>query len=222
MADTYYGNFSVFQSAPDHWAVKQLFPLLPIHRLNEQPTRRGVIADLTCDSDGKLNQFIDLRDVKNCLELHDPGGKPYYLGMFLLGAYQEILGDLHNLFGDTNAVHVAIDEDGYRVDHVLEGDTVTDVLGYVEFQRHDLIEKMRQATERALRRQLLTLEESALLISRYTRGLTGYTYLHENTEAGDADPLTRVMARLQEVPQGNGDRETAASSRPARQDRRTS
>ncbi|MFQ5601309.1 MAG: biosynthetic arginine decarboxylase, partial [Candidatus Krumholzibacteriia bacterium] len=137
LADTYYGNFSVFQSAPDHWAVKQLFPTMPIHRLDERPTRRGVIADLTCDSDGKLDQFIDLRDVKNCLELHASNGQQYFLGMFLIGAYQEILGDLHNLFGDTNAVHVSLDSMGYRIDHVVEGDTVTDVLGYVEFQRHD-------------------------------------------------------------------------------------
>jgi len=129
LADTYYGNFSVFQSAPDHWAVKQLFPTLPLHRLNERPTRRGVVADLTCDSDGKVDRFIDLRDVKECLELHPFDGRPYYLGIFLVGAYQEILGDLHNLFGDTNAVHVSLDQDGYRIDHVVEGDSVSEVLG---------------------------------------------------------------------------------------------
>jgi arginine decarboxylase len=179
LADTYYGNFSVFQSAPDHWAVRQLFPIMPLHRLNERPSRRGVIADLTCDSDGKMDQFIDLRDVKSALELHPFDGKPYYVGVFLVGAYQEILGDLHNLFGDTNAVHIALDENGYRVDHVVEGDSVTEVLGYVQYQKQYLVQKIRQANEEALRRGLLTFEESALLVRRYDEGLSGYTYLEE-------------------------------------------
>jgi arginine decarboxylase len=181
LADTYYGNFSVFQSVPDHWAVKQLFPTLPLHRLNERPTRRGVIADLTCDSDGKVDSFIDLRDVKSCLELHPYDSKPYYIGMFLVGAYQEILGDLHNLFGDTNAVHISLDEAGYRIDHVVEGDSVTEVLGYVQFPRQYLVQRVRQASEEALRRGLLTLEESALLMRRYDEGMSGYTYLEEET-----------------------------------------
>ncbi len=112
LSDTYFCNFSVFQSMPDSWAIKQLFPIMPIHRLNEPPTRRAVLGDITCDSDGKIDQFIDLRDVRNTLQLHPYNGEPYYLGAFLLGAYQEILGDLHNLFGDTNAVHVSIDDDG--------------------------------------------------------------------------------------------------------------
>ncbi|UCE04102.1 MAG: biosynthetic arginine decarboxylase [Candidatus Latescibacterota bacterium] len=181
LADTYYCNFSVFQSAPDHWAVKQLFPTIPIHRLGERPSRRGVVADLTCDSDGKVDQFIDLRDVKHCLELHAENGRPYYLGMFLIGAYQEILGDLHNLFGDSNAVHVSLHDDGYRIDHVVEGDTVTDVLGYVEFRRYDLVQRMREATEAAVRERQLTLEEAALLNRRYDEGLRGYTYLQEES-----------------------------------------
>jgi arginine decarboxylase len=187
LADTYYGNFSVFQSAPDHWAVKQLFPTMPLHRLNERPTRRGVIADLTCDSDGKIDQFIDLRDVKNWLELHPFDGKPYYIGVFLVGAYQEILGDLHNLFGDTNAVHIALDENGYRIDHVVEGDSVTEVLGYVQYQKPYLVHRMRQANEEALRRGLLTYEESALLMKRYDESLAGYTYLEEE------EPGTRIQ-----------------------------
>ena len=123
LADTYYGNFSVFQSVPDHWAVKQLFPVMPIHRLEERPTRRGVFADLTCDSDGKIDQFIDPRDVKDVLELHAWNGQPYYIGVFLVGAYQEILGDLHNLLGDTDAVHVRLVGDDYVVDHVVKGDS---------------------------------------------------------------------------------------------------
>ncbi len=179
LADTYYGNFSVFQSVPDHWAVKQLFPTMPLHRLAERPTRRAVVADLTCDSDGKMDQFIDLRDVKSSLELHAFDGKPYFIGVFLVGAYQEILGDLHNLFGDTNAVHIALDEGGYRIDHVVEGDSVTEVLGYVQYQKQHLMQRMRQANEDALRRGLLTFEESALLMRRYDEGLAGYTYLEE-------------------------------------------
>jgi len=181
LADTYYGNYSVFQSVPDHWAVKQLFPTMPLHRLNERPTRHGVIADLTCDSDGKMDQFIELRDVKDALELHPFDGKPYYIGVFLVGAYQEILGDLHNLFGDTNAVHIAMDENGYRIDNVVEGDSVTEVLGYVQYHRPDLVRRVRQANEEALRRGLLTFEESALLMRRYDEGLSGYTYLEEET-----------------------------------------
>jgi arginine decarboxylase len=186
MADTYYGNFSVFQSVPDHWAVKQLFPVVPLHRLNERPSRRAIIADLTCDSDGRIDKFIDLRDVKSSLELHAFDGKPYFVGVFLVGAYQEILGDLHNLFGDTNAVHVALDETGYRVDHVVEGNSVAEVLGYVQFQKQDLIRLVRQANEDAVRRGLLTLEESALLMRRYEEGVSGYTYLEE------AEPADRV------------------------------
>jgi len=181
LADTYYGNFSLFQSAPDHWAVKQLFPVVPLHRLNERPTRRGVIADLTCDSDGKMDHFIDLRDVKHWLELHAFDGSPYYLGVFLVGAYQEILGDLHNLFGDTNAVHIALDENGYRVVEVVEGDSVTEVLGYVQYSKQNLVQRLRQANEEALRRGLLTFEESALLMKRYDEGLAGYTYLEEDS-----------------------------------------
>jgi arginine decarboxylase len=178
MADTYYGNFSVFQSAPDHWAVKQLFPVLPIHRLDTKPTRRGMFADLTCDSDGKIDQFIDQRDVKDVLELHAFDGSPYYIGVFLVGAYQEILGDLHNLFGDTDAVHVRLEEGGeYSVDHVVEGENVTDVLQYVQYESRPLVEKVRQTVEGALRRGQITLEESARLRRRYQQGLEEYTYL---------------------------------------------
>ncbi len=181
MADTYYGNFSVFQSAPDHWAVKQLFPVAPIHRLDETPTRRGVFADLTCDSDGKIDQFIDQRDVKDVLELHAFDGSPYYIGVFLVGAYQEILGDLHNLFGDTDAVHVRLEEGGeYSVDHVVEGEDVADVLQYVQYERRPLIEQVRQTVETALRRGQITLEESARLRRRYQQGLEEYTYLSKD------------------------------------------
>ena len=178
LADTYYGNLSVFQSAPDHWAVRQLFPVMPIHRLDERPTRRGVFADLTCDSDGKIDQFIDQRDVKDVLELHPYIDSTYYIGIFLLGAYQEILGDLHNLFGDTDAVHVRMTDNGrYVVDHVVEGDDVGSVLGYVQYDRRALIEKVRRTIEDALGKGEISLEESARLRKRYEQGLKDYTYL---------------------------------------------
>jgi arginine decarboxylase len=177
LADTYYGNFSVFQSVPDHWAVKQLFPIMPIHRLEERPTRRGVFADLTCDSDGKIDKFIDQRDVKDVLELHSLNGQPYYIGVFLVGAYQEILGDLHNLFGDTDAVHVRLDADGrYAVEHVVEGDVVTEVLQYVQYDKGTLIEKVRRTIEVAMRAGQISLEDSARLRRHYEQGLQEYTY----------------------------------------------
>ncbi|HEY8141924.1 MAG TPA: biosynthetic arginine decarboxylase [Kofleriaceae bacterium] len=182
LSDTYFLNFSMFQSLPDHWAIDQLFPILPIHRLNEKPTRRGVLADITCDSDGKIDSFIDPRDVKKVLELHPmQNGDGYYLGIFLVGAYQEILGDLHNLFGDTNCVHVSIDENGlYTIEEVFPGDTVTDVLQYVNYSASGLMKKLRQNVEIALRKGLMSLEESKQLIDSYQTGLTGYTYLERD------------------------------------------
>ncbi len=178
--DTYFCNFSVFQSMPDSWAIRQLFPVAPIHRLNEEPTRRAVLADITCDSDGKVDQFIDLHDIKKTLELHEFTGQPYYLAVFLVGAYQEILGDLHNLFGDTNAVHVDLDEENQPIlDHIVEGDTVSDVLSYVQYNVPLLIDRMRKMVERAVREKKITLEESALFTSFYMNGMKGYTYLEE-------------------------------------------
>ena len=144
LSDTYFCNFSLFQSMPDSWAIKQLFPVMPIHRLNERPTRHAVLGDITCDSDGKIEQFIDRRDVKKTLPLHNFTGEPYYLGAFLLGAYQEILGDMHNLFGDTNAVHVSMDDEGEVVlETVIKGDTVREVLDYVEFNVESLMRQLR-------------------------------------------------------------------------------
>jgi arginine decarboxylase len=178
MATTYYCNFSVFQSAPDSWAIDQLFPIMPIHRLNEEPTCRGTIADLTCDSDGKIDKFIDLRDVKSVLELHPfHPNQSYFLGLFLGGAYQEILGDLHNLFGDTDAVHIHVFPNGYQVEHVIKGDTMTEVLEYVQYSRDGLLENMRRETERALQAKTITLEEARLLLQKYEHSLSGYTYL---------------------------------------------
>jgi arginine decarboxylase len=180
LSDTYFCNFSVFQSMPDSWAIKQLFPIMPIHRLTEQPTRRAVLGDITCDSDGKIDQFIDLRDVRSTLELHPFNGQPYYLGAFLLGAYQEILGDLHNLFGDTNAIHVRMDESGEIVlDGVVKGDTVREVLAYVQYNGDELLNQLRKDVERAVRINMITVQESRQLLRFYETGLEGYTYLEE-------------------------------------------
>ncbi|QZZ18621.1 biosynthetic arginine decarboxylase [Leptothermofonsia sichuanensis E412] len=178
MASIYYVNLSVFQSAPDSWAIDQLFPIMPIHRLDEEPTKRATLADLTCDSDGKIDQFIDLRDVKHVLELHPlVEHHPYYLGMFLNGAYQEIMGNLHNLFGDTNAVHITLTPKGYQIDHVVKGDTMTEVLGYVQYNSEDLVESIRQQTEQAMQDRRISLQDSQLLLQNYERSLSRYTYL---------------------------------------------
>ncbi len=200
LADTYFCNFSVFQSAPDHWAVKQLFPTMPIHRLNERPTRRAILADLTCDSDGKVDRFIDLRDVKSVLEVHQvQPGRPYYLAMFMVGAYQEILGDLHNLFGDTNAVHLSMDEEhGYRVERVIEGDSVAEVLTYVQYDKQELIRRIRSRLEIAVRTGQINVKESGLLMKRYEEGLSAYTYLADDSE--DAVELSPVQSGVERLP----------------------
>ncbi len=180
MSALYYCNFSVFQSAPDSWAIDQLFPIMPIHRLNEEPEVRATLADLTCDSDGKIDHFIDVEDVRDTLALHRfEAGKPYYLGMFLNGAYQEILGDLHNLFGDTNAVHVSISDYGYRVDHVIKGDSMTEVLRYVAYAPDAMIENVRTQAEAALAQNKLTLQQMRLLMTHYEEAMNSYTYLSE-------------------------------------------
>ena len=183
LSDTYFCNFSLFQSMPDSWAIKQLFPIMPIHRLDEPPSRHAVLGDISCDSDGKVDQFIDRRDVKKTLPLHSLNGEPYFLGAFLLGAYQEILGDLHNLFGDTNAVHVSLGETGeVMLDAVIPGDTVREVLDYVQFKSTTLLEQYRKDVEQALREGKIGYEESGRLLKFYEDGLHGYTYL-ENVQS---------------------------------------
>jgi arginine decarboxylase len=180
LSDTYFCNFSLFQSMPDSWAIKQLFPIMPIHRLEEEPSRPAVLGDITCDSDGKVDAFIDRRDVKRTLLLHTFNGGDYYLGAFLLGAYQEILGDLHNLFGDTNAVHVRLGPTGdVMLDSVIKGDTVREVLNYVQFSSDSLVAKLRRDVETALRESRLTYEESGAILKFYEEGLHGYTYLED-------------------------------------------
>ena len=182
LSDTYYCNFSVFQSLPDSWALDQLFPILPIHRLDEAPDRRATLVDLTCDSDGQITEFIDIETGSSqpYLEVHSvKPGTTYLMGVFLTGAYQEILGDLHNLFGDTDAVHVSLNENGtgYSVDHVVEGDEVREVLDVVEYQKSDLTEKVRRATEAGIRNGDISRSEAKLLLQHYERGLSSYTYL---------------------------------------------
>jgi arginine decarboxylase len=188
LSDIYFCNFSLFQSMPDSWAIDQLFPICPIHRLNEEPTRRAILADITCDSDGKIDHFVDKRVDKKILELHEvkelpgeaAGVEPYYLGVFLLGAYQEILGDLHNLLGDTHAVHIGVDESGeWEIEEVIEGDTVEEVLKYVQYDPEDLKRAMRLDIEAACRQGRLTLGEGKSLLKFYDDGLEGYTYLEE-------------------------------------------
>ena len=172
LTDRYFCNFSLFQSLPDSWAIDQLFPIVPIHRMDEEPTRRGTLQDVTCDSDGKIDRFVDGR---TALPLHPfKDGEPYVLGIFLTGAYQEILGDLHNLFGDTNAVHVKLTEQGYEVTDLVHGDTVTEVLNYVQFRASDLLGTFRRKVAAAPH---LGRQEANTFIAEYVAGLEGYTYL---------------------------------------------
>ncbi|HZJ00227.1 MAG TPA: biosynthetic arginine decarboxylase [Gemmatimonadaceae bacterium] len=175
LTDRYFCNFSLFQSLPDSWAIDQLFPVMPIHRLDEEPTRRGTIQDVTCDSDGKIEQFIGSRSAKPSLPLHKfVDGEQYVLGIFLTGAYQEILGDLHNLFGDTNAVHIRLSDSGYEVAELVHGDTVTEVLAYVQFRASDLMATFRRKVAAATG---ITRQEANTFIADYLAGLEGYTYL---------------------------------------------
>lgn len=181
LSDTYFCNFSVFQSLPDSWAVKQVFPVMPIHRLLERPDHRATLVDLTCDSDGKIDNFIDQDDGsrQSYLDIHNwKPDEPYFLGAFLTGAYQEILGDLHNLFGDTDTVHVSIHQDGsYTIDHMLEGDSVAEVLSYLDYSRPEMMEKLRKQSELSIQKGWLNPAEARLLMKNYEEGLAGYTYL---------------------------------------------
>ena len=179
LSDTYFCNFSVFQSLPDSWAIDQLFPVMPIHRLDERPTRTGVLADITCDSDGKIDHFVSLRDVKRALELHElKAGEKYYLAAFLVGAYQETLGDLHNLFGDTHVVHIRLhDQGGWWIEEIVKGDTANKVLEYMEYDVAELPPALARDCERAIRDGRMTIAESQLLKRFYEKELDGYAYL---------------------------------------------
>ena len=185
LSDIYFCNFSVFQSLPDSWAINQVFPLMPIHRLNERPMRNAVLADITCDSDGKIDNFTSMRETKRTLEVHDlREGEDYYLAAFLVGAYQETLGDLHNLFGDTHVVHIRLlEEGGWWIEETVKGDTALQVLGYMEYDTDELYPRLARDCERAVRENRLTVPESQRLKRFYEAELQGYAYLEPDGEA---------------------------------------
>jgi arginine decarboxylase len=178
LSDKYFCNFSLFQSMPDSWAIDQIFPIVPLQRLDEKPNRAATLQDITCDSDGKIDNFISTRNFSYYLPVHSIKQKePYYLGVFLVGAYQEILGDLHNLFGDTNAVHVSVTDDGYQIDQIIDGETVAEVLDYVQYNAKKLVRTVETWVTSAVKSEIITAEEGKEFLSTYRSGLYGYTYL---------------------------------------------
>ena len=178
LADKYFCNFSIFQSLPDCWAIDQLFPIMPIQRLDEKPTRLGTLQDITCDSDGKIANFVVEGSTSNVLPLHPMRkGEPYYLGVFLVGAYQEILGDMHNLFGDTNAAHISVKDGHYSIDQIFDGETVEEVLSYVQYNPKKLVRQLEQWVTKSVKAGKISLEEGKEFLSNYRSGLYGYTYL---------------------------------------------
>lgn len=184
LGDQYVCNFSVFQSLLDHWALGQLFPIMPVHRLLERPERNATLVDITCDSDGKVSKFIDLQDVKETLPLHAlRPGEPYYIGFFLMGAYQDIMGDLHNLFGRVNEAHVFLDddeEDGFYIEETIEGSTIGEVLTLTQWNQTELIRLVKTQVDAAIKSNRLKPNDAMKLLATYERGLKGYTYLHPN------------------------------------------
>lgn len=178
LSDKYFCNFSLFQSLPDSWAIDQIFPIIPIQRLDEKPERSATIQDITCDSDGKIDSFISTRNFSYYLPVHAQKAKePYYIGVFLVGAYQEILGDLHNLFGDTNAVHVSVNEKGYSIDQIIDGETVAEVLDYVQYNAKKLVRTVETWVTSSVKSGIISAEEGKEFLSNYRSGLYGYTYL---------------------------------------------
>jgi arginine decarboxylase len=178
LADKYFCNFSLFQSLPDSWAIDQLFPIVPLQRLDERPTRQATIQDITCDSDGKITNFVTNRNNSHILPVHTlKRNEPYYLGVFLVGAYQEILGDMHNLFGDTTAVHISVKDGKYNIDQVFDGETVAEVLDYVQYNPKKLVRQLEIWVSKSVKEGKITLEEGKEFLSNYRSGLYGYTYL---------------------------------------------
>ena len=181
LPDKYFCNFSLFQSLPDSWSIDQLFPIMPISRLDERPDRTATIQDITCDSDGKINNFISSHGFSNALPIHPiKNGESYYLGVFLVGAYQEILGDMHNLFGDTNTVHVSVHKDGYEIEQIIDGETVAEVLDYVQYNPKKLVRNVETWVTRSMKSGKITPEEGREFLSNYRSGLYGYTYLEKD------------------------------------------
>ncbi len=178
LADKYFCNFSLFQSLPDSWAIDQLFPIVPIQRLNERPTRSATLQDITCDSDGKIANFVTNRNISHILPVHPlKRNEPYYLGVFLVGAYQEILGDMHNLFGDTNAVHISVKDNTYHIDQIIDGETVEEVLAYVQYNPRKLVRQLEIWVTKSVKEGKISIEEGKEFLSNYRSGLYGYTYL---------------------------------------------
>jgi len=178
LPDKYFCNFSLFQSLPDSWAIDQVFPIVPISRLDEKPSRTATLQDITCDSDGKIDNFINMKNYTYHLPVHSLNKKePYYIGVFLVGAYQEILGDLHNLFGDTNAVHISVDKNGYQIEQIIDGETIADVLEYVQYSPKKLVRTVESWVTSAMKEGKITVEEGREFLSNYRSGLYGYTYL---------------------------------------------
>ncbi|MCI7310874.1 MAG: biosynthetic arginine decarboxylase [Prevotella sp.] len=178
LADKYFCNFSLFQSLPDSWAIDQLFPIVPIQRLDERPTRNATLQDITCDSDGKIANFVTNRSIGHVLPIHTlRKNEPYYLGIFLVGAYQEILGDMHNLFGDTNAVHISVKDGKYHIDQIIDGETVEEVLDYVQYNPKKLVRQLEIWVAKSVKQGKISLEEGKEFLSNYRSGLYGYTYL---------------------------------------------
>ena len=180
LPDKYFCNFSLFQSLPDSWAIDQIFPIMPISRLDEKPERTATIQDITCDSDGKIDNFISTRNFNYHLPVHSLTKDPYYIGVFLVGAYQEILGDLHNLFGDTNAVHVSVYKDHYEIDQVIDGETVAEVLDYVQFNPKKMVRSVETWVTTSMKSGIITPEAGREFLSNYRSGLYGYTYLEKD------------------------------------------
>jgi arginine decarboxylase len=178
LADKYFCNFSIFHSLPDAWAIDQLFPIMPIHRLDEKPDHNGTLQDITCDSDGKITNFVTHQTVSHILPLHRKKEKePYYIGVFLVGAYQEILGDMHNLFGDVNAVHITVDNNSYKINKIVDGETVADVLSYVQYNPKKMVRSLEIWAKQSIEEGKISLEEGKEFLSTYRSGLYGYTYL---------------------------------------------
>lgn len=181
LPEKYFCNFSLFQSLPDSWAIDQMFPIMPITRLDEKPTHDCTIQDVTCDSDGKISHFVSPQGTAYSLPVHElKGNEPYYLGVFLVGAYQEILGDLHNLFGDTNAVHISLTKDGYEIAQIIDGEAVADVLDYVEYNPKKLVRNLEAWVTASMKKGVITPEEGRQFLNNYRSGLYGITYLERD------------------------------------------
>ena len=181
ISDKYYCNFSLFQSLPDMWSIDQIFPIMPIQRLTEKPDRKATLQDMTCDSDGKVVSYIAENQIVNAMPIHSlKRGEKYYLGVFLVGAYQEILGGLHNLFGDVNAVHISVDSKGYVIEQTIDGETIQDVLRWVEYDTKKMVRTLETWVTKAVKTKKITLEEGKEFLNNYRNGLYGYTYLERD------------------------------------------